>query len=147
MEGEILPNDLSPRSASTRLLSMLTADAPFLLCLPPTGLFPQFRFLSLLPYLIPCMGAIAFTDQASWRPITWQIVVAISPVLQVFYSNSFIPFITFFCPSPWWQHEAQPLPALQHHGYPPRYLRDARRSGQAVPLMSTGAHLAISPRR
>ena len=23
--------------------------------------------------------------------------VAISPVLQVFYSNSFIPFITFFC--------------------------------------------------
>ena len=57
----------------------------------------QFRFLSLLPYMIPCMGAIAFTDQAFMAfPITWQIAVAISPVLQVFYSNSFIPFITFF---------------------------------------------------
>ena len=47
--------------------------------------------------MIPCMGAIAFTDQAFMAfPITWQIAVAISPVLQVFYSNSFIPFITFF---------------------------------------------------
>ena len=53
--------------------------------------------LSLLPYLIPCMGAIAFTDQAFMTyPTTFMVAVAISPLLQIFYSNSFIPFVTFF---------------------------------------------------
>ena len=43
------------------------------------------------------MGAIAFTDQAFMvYPITFKIAVAISPLLQIFYSNSFIPFVTFF---------------------------------------------------
>jgi uncharacterized membrane protein len=57
----------------------------------------KFRVLSLLPYLIPCMGAIAFTDQAFMTyPTTFMVAVAISPLLQIFYSNSFIPFVTFF---------------------------------------------------
>ena len=29
-------------------------------------------------------------------PMTFKIAVAISPLLQIFYSNSFIPFVTFF---------------------------------------------------
>jgi len=57
----------------------------------------QYRVLSLLPYLIPCMGAIAFTGQAFLAfPGTFAIAVGISPLLQIFYSNSFIPFVTFF---------------------------------------------------
>jgi hypothetical protein len=43
------------------------------------------------------MGAIAFTDQAfTTFPVTFKAAVAISPLLQIFYSNSFIPFVTFF---------------------------------------------------
>ena len=43
------------------------------------------------------MGAIAFTDQAFMAfPATWKVAIAISPLLQIFYSNSFIPFVTFF---------------------------------------------------
>jgi len=57
----------------------------------------QWRILSCLPYLIPCMGAIAFTDQAFMVfPWTFKVAVLISPLLQIFYSNSFIPFVTFF---------------------------------------------------
>lgn len=57
----------------------------------------QFRFLSCLPYLIPMMGAIAFTGQSFLAfPFTFKIAVGISPLLQIFYSNSFIPFATFF---------------------------------------------------
>jgi hypothetical protein len=55
------------------------------------------RVLSCLPYLIPCMGAIAFTDQAFMTfPMTFKFAILMSPLLQVFYSNSFIPFVTFF---------------------------------------------------
>ena len=44
----------------------------------------QYRVLSLLPYLIPCMGAIAFTGQAFLAfPGTFAIAVGISPLLQV----------------------------------------------------------------
>lgn len=43
------------------------------------------------------MGAIAFTDQAFMvYPWSFKIAVGISPLLQIFYSNSFIPFVTFF---------------------------------------------------
>ena len=50
-----------------------------------------------MPYLIPCMGAIAFTGEAFMAyPVCINIALAISPLLQIFYSNSFIPFVTFF---------------------------------------------------
>ena len=29
-------------------------------------------------------------------PMTFKLAVLISPLLQIFYSNSFIPFVTFF---------------------------------------------------
>lgn len=43
------------------------------------------------------MGAIAFTGEAFMAyPVCINIALAISPLLQIFYSNSFIPFVTFF---------------------------------------------------
>jgi uncharacterized membrane protein len=55
------------------------------------------RFLCLIPYLIPMMSAIAFTGRAfTVYPLTFKIAITVSPLLQIFYSNSFLPFATFF---------------------------------------------------
>jgi len=56
-----------------------------------------YRIFCVIIYLIPAMGAIAFTGQAFMQyNNTFSIAVGISPLLQIYYSNSFIPFLAFF---------------------------------------------------
>ncbi|CAL6277658.1 unnamed protein product [Bathycoccus prasinos] len=55
------------------------------------------RLLAILPYLIPMMGCIAFTnDGFDFFPLTLQFLDFFTAPMMIFYSNGFIPFCTFF---------------------------------------------------
>jgi len=55
------------------------------------------RLLAILPYLIPMMGCIAFTnDGFEFFPLTLQFLDFFTAPMMIFYSNGFIPFCTFF---------------------------------------------------
>ena len=55
------------------------------------------RLLAILPYLIPMMGCIAFTnDGFEFFPLTFQFLDFFTTPMIIFYSNGFIPFFTFF---------------------------------------------------
>jgi hypothetical protein len=55
------------------------------------------RLLAILPYLIPMMGCIAFTnDGFDFFPLTLEFLDFFTTPMMIFYSNGFIPFCTFF---------------------------------------------------
>ena len=58
---------------------------------------PYLRLVAVLPFLIPLMGTIAFTHSAyEMMPLFKHAMFLFAPAMQIFYGNSFIPFVTFF---------------------------------------------------
>jgi len=55
------------------------------------------RVLACLPYLVPLMGSLAFGNEVYAKyPLTSILIILFQPLLQVYYSNNFTPFIVFF---------------------------------------------------
>jgi uncharacterized membrane protein len=55
------------------------------------------RLLAILPYLIPMMGCIAFTNDGFEQfPLTHEFLDWFTRPMMIFYSNGFIPFLSFF---------------------------------------------------
>jgi len=53
--------------------------------------------LAVIPFVIPLMGTIAFTHSAyEALPLFKHAMFIFAPAMQLFYGNSFIPFMTFF---------------------------------------------------
>ena len=58
---------------------------------------PYLRLAAVIPFLIPLMGTIAFTHSAyEMLPLAKHAMFLFAPAMQLFYGNSFIPFMTFF---------------------------------------------------
>ena len=58
---------------------------------------PYLRILAVIPFVIPLMGTIAFTHSAyEALPLFKHAMFIFAPAMQLFYGNSFIPFMTFF---------------------------------------------------
>jgi|TARA_B110000003_G_scaffold204230_1_gene202945 hypothetical protein len=58
---------------------------------------PYLRILAVIPFVIPLMGTIAFTHSAyEFLPLFKHAMFIFAPAMQLFYGNSFIPFMTFF---------------------------------------------------
>jgi uncharacterized membrane protein len=60
----------------------------------PTAIW---RVLSVLPYLVPLMGSLAFgNDMYDTAPLLSWMITVFGPMLQAYYSSQFTPFLVFF---------------------------------------------------